>query len=95
MRFLVRAVFPTEAGNKMVKDQKFIQNIEDMIKKFKIGAAFFTEIGGDRAVVMVVNMPTVDAMPAVAEPLFQMGAKVEFHPAMVLDDLKKGMSAAK
>jgi hypothetical protein len=39
-------------------------------------------------------MTSVDMMPVIAEPLFQMGAKVEFHPAMNLDELKKGLSAA-
>ena len=39
-------------------------------------------------------MTSMDMMPVIAEPLFQMGAKVEFHPAMNLDELKKGLSAA-
>lgn len=55
MRFLVRAQIPTEAGNKMIKNPKFMQNLEE-------------------------------------EPLFQdIGAKVEFHPVMVFEDLKKAM----
>jgi hypothetical protein len=39
-------------------------------------------------------MPSVDMMPVISEPLFQMGAKVEFHPAMNMEELKKGLSAA-
>jgi hypothetical protein len=30
-----------------------------------------------------------------AEPLFQWGAEVEFHPVMSFDDLKKAVSAFK
>jgi hypothetical protein len=31
-------------------------------------------------------------IPSIAEPLFQdIGAKVEFHPVMVLEDLKKAI----
>jgi hypothetical protein len=37
-------------------------------------------------------MDTADMMPSLAEPLFQdLGAKVEFHPVMILDDLKKAL----
>jgi hypothetical protein len=93
MRFIIRALFPTEAGNKMVKDPKFIQNIEGIIKNFKAEAVYFTEINGDRATILIVDMQSVDMMPAVAEPLFMMGAKVEFHPAMTIDDLRKGIPA--
>jgi hypothetical protein len=39
-------------------------------------------------------MPSADMVPAIAEALFQMGARVGFHPAMSLEDLKKGLGAA-
>jgi hypothetical protein len=38
-------------------------------------------------------MQTPDQIPVLAEPLFVgWGAKVEFHPAMNFDDLKKAIS---
>ena len=38
------------------------------------------------------NTINADQIPFVAEPLFQdLGEKVEFHPVMVLDDLKKAI----
>jgi hypothetical protein len=40
-----------------------------------------------------MDMASNDKMPAIAEPLFMMGAKVEVHPAMNLDDLKKGIQS--
>ncbi|HEX5920828.1 MAG TPA: hypothetical protein VFY55_03525 [Nitrososphaeraceae archaeon] len=37
-------------------------------------------------------MDTADMIPSIAEPLFQdLGAKVEFHPVMVIGDLKKAL----
>jgi hypothetical protein len=45
MRFLVRAQIPTEAGNKMVKNPKFLQNLEDYMKKVNTEAAYFFEAG--------------------------------------------------
>ena len=89
MRFLVRAQISTDAGNKMVKNPKFLQNLEDYMKKVNAEAAYFFEAGGERTFAFIVNMDTVDMMPSVAEPLFQdLGAKVEFHPVMVLDGSK-------
>ena len=92
MRFIVRAKIPTEAGNKMVKNPKFIQNLEEYINKVKSEANYFFEADGNRVLVFVVNMDSVDMIPSIAEPLFQeMGANVEFHPVMSLDDLKKAI----
>ena len=43
--------------------------------------------------VLVLDLPSPDMIPAVAEPLFQnFEANVEIHPAMNLDDLKKAIS---
>jgi hypothetical protein len=92
VRFLVRAQMPTEAGNKAVKNPKFLQDIEDFIKKVNAEAVYFFEAGGDRTMAFIVNMESADMIPGIAEPLFQeMGAKVEFHPVMLLDDLKKAL----
>jgi SpoU rRNA methylase family enzyme len=94
MRFLIRAQIPTEAGNKILQNPKFIQDLEDYIRKTKPEASYFFEASGDRVMVFIVNMESTDMMPAIAEPLFQgFGAKVEFHPVMVFDDLKKAVQS--
>ncbi len=92
MRFIVRAQIPTEAGNKMVQNPKMIQDIEDYIRKTSAEASYFFEAGGERTMVFIVNISSADMIPAIAEPLFQgFNAKVEFHPVMVLEDLKKAV----
>ena len=76
----------------MVKDPKFIQNLEEYINKVKPEASYFFEAGGNRVSVFVVNMDSADMIPIIAEPLSQeMDANVEFHPVMSLDDLKKAV----
>jgi hypothetical protein len=45
--------------------------------------------------VFIANMDRTDQMAAFAEPLFMMGAKVEFHPVMLLEDLKKAGESIK
>lgn len=93
MRVIVRAMIPTAAGNKMVKDPNFLKNLEDYIKKFNCEASYFTEVNGNRTMVFVLDLASSDMIPAVAEPLFQgFEANLEIHPAMNLDDLKKAIS---
>ena len=93
MRVLVRAMIPTAAGNKMVKDHNFIKNLEDYIKKFNCEASYFLEVNGNWTMVFVLDLPSPDMIPAVVEPIFQAhDANVEIHPAMNLDDLKKAIS---
>jgi hypothetical protein len=96
MGFLIPAIMPTEAGNKAVQDPNFLKNLEDYMNKTKPEATYFFEAGGDRVAAFVVDMQSADQIPALAEPLFiGLGAKVEFHPAMNFDELKKGISQAR
>ena len=94
MRVLVRVIFPAEAGTRAVKDPNFIKNIQAFIDNYKAEAAYFTPSNGDRSANFVIDMPSSDMMPTIAEPFFQMGAKVEMQPVMNFEDLKKGLSAA-
>lgn len=77
----------------MVKDPNFLKNVEDYIRKFNCEASYFLEVNGNRTMVLVLDLPSPDMIPAIAEPLFQgFDANVEIHPAMNLDDLKKAIS---
>lgn len=92
MRFIIRAKIPTEAGNKMIQDPKFISTLEEYINKVKPEASYFFEADGNRVMAFVVNIDSADMIAAIAEPLFQgSDANVEIHPVMSLDDLKKGI----
>jgi hypothetical protein len=92
MRFLVRASVPVADGNKMVKDPKFLKNIEEYISKTKAEASYFFESDGLRTLAFIVDMQSSDDLPYIAEPLFQgFNAKVEVHPVMTLADLKKAI----
>jgi len=90
MRFVLHIRIPTEAGNKMMQDPDGIRKLEEYINKLKPEAAYFYENCGDRTFLFVVDIASADMIPKIAEPLFQgYNAKVEFHPAMILADLKK------
>ena len=95
MRFLIQARIPTEDGNKMVQDPNFLKKIETYINKVKAEATYFFEANGTRVAVFIVDIQSADQIPLLAEPLFSgMGAHVEFHPVMSLNDLKKGIPQA-
>ncbi len=96
IRFLIRAKVSAEAGNRMVKDPNGLKILEDYISKIKAEAAYFYEEGGDRTFLFIADMASADMIPVFAEPLFQgLNAKVEFHPAMTLDDVKRGIQKSK
>lgn len=68
MRFIVRAQIPTEAGNSMAKNPKFLQELENDIQKVNTDAAYFFEAGGDRTFAFIINIETADMIPSIAEP---------------------------
>ena len=50
-------------------------------------------MNGNKAMVLVLDLPSPDMIPAIAEPLFQwFDVNVEIHHAINLDDLKKAIS---
>ena len=79
----------------MMKDPNGMKQIESYMQNVKAETAYFFEAGGDRTMVFVVNMDRTDQMASIAEPLFMMGAKVEFHPVMLMEDLKKAAESMK
>jgi hypothetical protein len=92
---LILAKIPTEDGNKMVQDPKFLEKIEKYINKVKAEATYFFEADGNRVASFIVDIESADQITGLSEPLFSgMGAHVELHPVMSLDDLKKGMPQA-
>jgi len=86
---------PTEAGNEALKDPKFGDKVEGMLKEMKAEAEYFTTIRGHRGGYIVVNMDDASQMVAMAESVFfGFKAKVKFIPVMLPQDLAKGMPAA-
>jgi hypothetical protein len=95
MKFLIRAKIPTEDGNKMLQDPNYLRKLEKYINRVKAEATYFFEADGERVAAFIVNIQSADQIPVLAEPLFSgMGANVELHPVMSLEDLKKGIPQA-
>ena len=92
MKFLIRASFPTEIGNQMVKDPNFLKNMEDYIRNTNAEAVYFTVCEGERTAFFVVDVPSPKHMFDICEALFMMGAKVHRDMVMTIEDLKSGFS---
>jgi hypothetical protein len=93
MKFLIRMCVPTETGNKIAQDDISMKNIENYLNHIHAEAAYFFVSNGERNAIFIVNIDSVDMLPRIAEPLFQeFNAKVDIHPVMNLDELKKGYS---
>jgi hypothetical protein len=90
MRFLVKITVPHEPFNTYVKDGSVEHKMGAILGETKPEAAYFTELNGKRAALLIVHIDETSQIPAIAEPWFlQFNADVEFHPVMLGDDLGK------
>jgi hypothetical protein len=90
MRCLMKVSIPVETGNAAISNGTLPQTIESILADLKPEAAFFIEDNGARTGVIVFDLKEPSQIPAVAEPWFlAFNARVEIHPAMNLEDLKK------
>jgi hypothetical protein len=88
MRFLMKVAMPDEPFNNFVKDGSAGTKVQQILEDLKPEAAYFVEMNGHRTGILIINMDNTAQMPALAEPWFLLfNAEVEFHPAMVPEDL--------
>jgi len=93
MRILIKVSIPTVEGNAAVANGTLESTLGSILSDLKPEAAYFAEDNGTRTGFIVVNLADSSQIPAFAEPFFlAFNAKVEFHPAMNLEDLKKASS---
>ena len=94
MRILLKVSIPVEIGNAKIKDGSLPKTIHSILEEQKPEAAYFAEGNGTRTGFIVVNIDDPSQIPAIAEPWFlAFNAGVEFHPAMVAEDLMKAGAA--
>ncbi len=88
MRFLVKASWPVEAGNAAAK--KGFKAVQSILDDLKPEAVYFYEENGKRTTLLILDIQDTSQIPAIAEPWFLgFNASVEFHPAMIPQDLEK------
>lgn len=93
MRMLMKVTIPGAEGNAAIVNGSLGSTIGSILADLKPEAVYFLEENGLRTGIIVFNLENTSQIPAVAEPWFlAFSAKVEFHPAMTVEDLKSAMS---
>jgi hypothetical protein len=90
MRLLLKVKFPPEQFNKAVRDGSVGQKIRRILEDSKPEAVYFTEHGGHRGAILIVEVADPSRVPFFAEPWFlTFNADVEFHIVMAPGDLER------
>ncbi len=90
MRILMHVTFPHEEFNASVRDGSIGEKMRKILEEQKPEAAYFTEYGGRRSALLVVDLPDASKIPALAEPWFlAFRADVGLHPVMTKEDLER------
>ncbi len=90
MRFLFKASWDIEAGNKLARDGRLGATVASILDDLKPEAAYFLAEKGKRTAFLIVDMEDASQIPAVAEPWFlACNASVSFQPVMVAEDLER------
>ena len=95
MRMLLQVKFPHESFNAAVKNGTIGKTMQSIMNEIKPEAVYFTEYGGQRSAIMIVDLPDPSSVPKIAEPWFlSFNADVEFHIVMSPEDLgRAGLEA--
>ena len=79
-----------EPFNSYVRDGTAGERIGKILENLKPEAVYFTEQGGQRGGIMIVDVASPSDVPRIAEPFFlTFNAEVRIHVCMSPDDLAK------
>jgi hypothetical protein len=89
MKMLLRAVFPIEPFNSMVKKGTVGKNIGKILEDLKPEATYFTLTDGERSALMVINVNKPSDYVKYAEPFFlQFDAECSWDIVLTPEELK-------
>ena len=90
MRHLLNISFPHETFNAAAKDGTAGPKLERILAELKPEAAYFTEQGGTRGAVLIIDIPEPSKIPSICEPFFLLfNARVELRIVMKPEELAK------
>jgi hypothetical protein len=85
---LVHVKLPHEPFNAAVRNGSAGKTMERILADTKPEAVYFTEYDGRRGAILIVDVPDVSKVPALAEPWFlSFNADVTFHIVMSPEEL--------
>jgi hypothetical protein len=90
VKMLMQIKMPNEDFNDAVREGEAARMIDRILEAANPEAVYFTELDGQRAAMMIVNVDDPSQLPSYAEPWYlEFDAEVEFKIAMTPDDLKR------
>jgi hypothetical protein len=90
MRMLMNVRIPHEPFNTLVKEGKVGEIIRRILDDLKPESIYFTEQGGTRGAVAIIDVDSPSRIPSFSEPFFlNFNADCKFRIAMSPDDLGK------
>lgn len=90
MRILMNVRFPNEPFNTLVREGKTGDIIKKILEELKPESIYFTEQGGSRGAVAIVDINDPSQIPFFSEPFYlNFNADCEFRIAMSPNDLAK------
>lgn len=96
MRMLLKFAFDTQAANEAIRSGAMDEINRGLAENTKPEAAYFGTENGVRTGYIFFYLDDPSRIPVLAEPLFQgTAANVQFIPVMNVDDLQKGLAAAR
>lgn len=90
MRMLLNISIPTQEFNKVLREGKVEQIMGRYMEAVRPEVVYFTEQGGQRGAVMIVDVKDPSQIPVLAEPWYlNFNATVEFKVVMSPEHLKQ------
>ena len=90
MRMLMNVRIPHEPFNTLVKEGTAGEIIGRILNDLKPESIYFTEQGGNRGAIAVIDVEDPSQVPSFSEPFFlNFNAECEFRIAMSLEDIGK------
>ena len=90
MKFLVKMRIPTQIGNKRLKEDKLIKDLDRFIAAAKPLSVYYGISEGKRAQFMVIDIESAEKIPQIFEPFWLTAeAEISLTPVMDADEFKK------
>ena len=90
MKILLNVSFPHQKFNAAVRDGTIGAKIKKILDAQKPSAVYFTDQGGLRSAILIVDLAEASQVPALAEPWFlTFDADVNLRVVMTPEDLAK------
>ncbi len=92
MRCLMKVNIPVDTGNEAALKGTLGSTIESILSDLRPESVYFAEDNGLRTGYIFFDLKEPSQIPAIAEPWFlAFNARIELHPAMNMEDLKKAV----